>query len=84
MVQSKSKPGLPLQPALSTAQKIKIFAIAVCAVLVLVIVVQNTETVEARLLLATLTLPLAVLLFGSLVIGFILGLVFRTRLFRRK
>lgn len=84
MVQSESKPGLPLQPPLSTTQRIKILVIAVLALLVLVVVVQYTGAVEARLLLATFTLPLAVLLFGALVVGFVIGMLFRTRLFRRK
>jgi len=83
-VQSESKPGVPLQTALSTTQKIKILVIAVLAVLVLVVVVQNTGPVEAHLLLATFTLPLAVLLFGAFVIGFVIGMLFRTRLFRSK
>ena len=82
MVQPKSKPGSPLQPELTTAQKVRVVIVAIWAVLVLIVVVQNTGPVEAHLLLATFTLPLAVLLFSTLVIGFILGIFFRMRLRR--
>lgn len=56
-------------------QKIKIIAMAVLALLVLVVVLQNTEAVETKVLFLTVTMPRAALLFGALVIGFVIGVV---------
>jgi len=47
----------------------------VLAALSLIIVLQNTQAVETRLLLVTITMPRAILLFVTLVIGFVLGMV---------
>jgi len=55
--------------------KLKVAAIAVLAVAVLVVVLQNTQAVETKLLFLTLTLPNAVLLFGTLIIGFAIGVL---------
>jgi len=53
----------------------KLAAVAVVAVVVIIIVAQNTQAVETRLLLVTVTMPRAVLLFITLLVGFVLGLV---------
>ena len=55
--------------------KIRIIAAAILALVVLVIVLQNTEAVETKLLFITLTMPRAAMLFGTLVIGFVLGVL---------
>jgi uncharacterized integral membrane protein len=55
--------------------KLKIVAIAVLAVVVVVVVFQNTQAVETKLLFLTLTLPNAALLFGTLIIGFAIGVL---------
>jgi putative membrane protein len=55
--------------------KLKVAAIAVLVVAVLVVVLQNTQAVETKLLFLTLTLPNAVLLFGTLIIGFAIGVL---------
>jgi len=49
--------------------------VAVVAILVVIIVLQNTQSVETRILFITLSMPRAVLLFVTLLIGFVLGLV---------
>lgn len=54
-------------------QKLKIAGIAVLALLVLVVVLQNTESVETKVLFFTIGMPRAALLFGALVMGFIIG-----------
>jgi len=48
---------------------------ALLAVVVVIVVLQNTGPVETRLLFATVTMPRAVLLFVTLLVGFVLGLV---------
>ncbi len=58
-----------------TINKLKFVAIAVVALAVLVMVLQNTQTVETKLLFLTVTMPNAALLFGTLVIGFAIGVL---------
>ncbi|MEX2317605.1 MAG: LapA family protein [Pirellulales bacterium] len=53
--------------------KLKLVLLAVVALVVVVVVLQNTQDVETRLLFITLTLPNAALLFGTLIIGFAIG-----------
>ena len=64
--------------------RIKIIGAAVAALLVLIIVLQNTEAVETKLLFITLTMPRAALLFGTLIVGFALGLLCSSWLSRGK
>lgn len=64
--------------------KIKIAGIAILALVVLVIVLQNTEAVDTRILFVTLTMPRAALLFGTLVVGFIIGIFTAGKLIGRK
>ena len=47
-----------------------------CLVLIVVVVVlQNTQTVETKLLFFTVRMPNAALLFGTLIIGFAIGVI---------
>lgn len=55
----------------------------IVAILVIIVVLQNTQTVETKLLLVTITMPRAVLLFVTLLVGFSLGLITATWLSRR-
>ena len=55
--------------------KLKLIAIGVLALLVLVVVMQNTQAVETKLLFLRVTLPNAALLFGTLIIGFAIGVL---------
>ena len=57
------------------ATKIKMIVAATLALLVLIVVLQNTESVETKLLFTTITMPRAALLFGTLLIGFALGVM---------
>jgi uncharacterized integral membrane protein len=68
----------------SLIQKLKIVGVAVIAILVLIIVLQNTEAVDTKLLFVTVTMPRAVLLFGALIVGFIVGIVVCNRVFVKK
>lgn len=54
----------------------------VLAVLAIIVVMQNTEDVSTRILFFSVTMPRAVLLFVTLLVGFILGMVVATRLDR--
>jgi uncharacterized integral membrane protein len=58
-----------------TMNKLKIVAIAVIALVVVVVALQNTQAVETKLLFFTVTMPSAALLFGTLVIGFAIGVL---------
>ena len=58
-----------------TMNKLKIVAIAAITLLALVMVLQNTQPVETNLLFLTLTMPNAALLFGTLIIGFAIGVL---------
>ena len=62
----------------------RIIIAIVVAVLVIIVVLQNTQTVETKLLLVTITMPRAVLLFVTLLVGFALGLITATWLSRRQ
>lgn len=61
-------------------QKAKLISAAILGVLVLIVVLQNTEAVETQLLFTTVTMPRAALLFGTLLVGFALGVLVSTRL----
>ena len=58
-----------------TINKLKIVGIAVIVLIVLVVVLQNTQAVETKLLFLTVTMPNAALLFGTLIIGFAIGVL---------
>jgi len=58
-----------------SVNKLKIVGIAVVVLLVVIIVLQNTQAVETKLLFLSVTMPNAALLFGTLVIGFAIGVL---------
>ena len=55
--------------------KVKVVAIAVIGLVAVIVALQNTQTVETKLLFLTVTLPNAALLFGTLIIGFAIGVL---------
>ena len=57
----------------------KVVAIAVLTLLLVVLFLQNTEPVETRLLVATVTMPRAALLAVTGALGFLLGLLVALR-----
>jgi uncharacterized integral membrane protein len=59
----------------TTVNKLKLAGIAVIVLVVLIVVLQNTQAVETKLLLLTVTMPNAALLFGALIVGFVIGLL---------
>ena len=58
-----------------TINKLKIVGIAAIVVIVVVVVLQNTQVVDTKLLFLTVTMPSAALLFGTLIIGFAIGVL---------
>ena len=58
-----------------TINKLKIVGIAAIVLIVLVVVLQNTQNVDTTLLFVTVTMPNAALLFGTLIIGFAIGVL---------
>jgi uncharacterized integral membrane protein len=60
---------------MGTMNKLKIVAVALTALLVVVVVLQNTQAVDTKLLFLTVTMPNAALLFGTLIIGFAIGVL---------
>jgi uncharacterized integral membrane protein len=58
-----------------TINKLKIVAIAAIALVVVIVVLQNTQTVETKLPFLKVTMPNAALLFGTLIIGFAIGVL---------
>lgn len=55
--------------------KLKLVGIACIVLIVVVVVLQNTQIVETKLLFFTVTMPNAALLFGTLIIGFSIGIL---------
>jgi uncharacterized integral membrane protein len=55
--------------------KWKLILAAIVGLLVLIVILQNTEAVQTRILFVTITMPRAVLLFGTALIGGIVGVL---------
>ena len=70
-------PGLKSEDSLPKRKmnKLKLVAIAGIALIVVVMALQNTQAVETKLLFLAVTLPNAALLFGTLIIGFAIGVL---------
>lgn len=63
--------------------RIKQIAAIVLGVVGIIIAIQNTASVETRLLFVTVTMPRAVLLFITLLIGFVSG-IFASMVMKKK
>ena len=62
----------------------KLVITAVLALLVLIVILQNTAAVETKILFVTLTTPRAVLLIGTTLVGFLLGVLVAFRIAKQK
>ena len=58
----------------------KLIIAGILSLLVLIVILQNTAAVETKILFITLTMPRAVLLIGTTLVGFILGVLAAFRL----
>lgn len=56
-------------------ERFKLIVMVVLATLGMIVVLQNTEPVETSILIWTMTMPRAVLLFGTSFIGFAIGVL---------
>lgn len=56
-------------------KQLRLVVLVVLTLLIAVLALQNTETVDTRLLFATVSMPRAVLIFTSAAIGFLLGVL---------
>jgi uncharacterized integral membrane protein len=56
-------------------RNLKLIAASILAILVAILVVQNREQVATHLLFATVSMPLAILLFITAAVGFALGVL---------
>lgn len=65
-------------------KRLRLILTLVLAILVVIVVLQNTEGVETRVLFATVTMPRAVLLLTTTLIGFALGILTSLVWMRRK
>lgn len=69
----------PAQSASSPPEKkrppFRFIAIAIVGILALILTIQNTETVETKILFATVAMPRAVLLATTFLLGVIAGLL---------
>ena len=63
--------------------RFKLIATAILALLGVIIILQNTTPVETKLLFFSITMPRAILLVGTTLIGFSLG-VLASFFFQRK
>jgi putative membrane protein len=55
--------------------RFKMISIAILTILGVIIILQNTEPVETKLLFLSITMPRAILLMGTTLIGFALGIL---------
>jgi len=56
-------------------QKIKLIVLALLAVVAVYLAVQNIDAVQTRLFHATVTLPRGMMMFSTLALGFIAGVI---------
>jgi len=59
----------------ATINKLKLVGAAAIVLIIVIVVLQNTQPVETKLLFLTVTMPNAALLFGTLIIGFAIGVL---------
>ena len=62
----------------------KLVLVVIIGILAIIVVVQNTQTVDTKLLFVTVTMPRAVLLFITLVIGFVIGVLSAEKITRKR
>ena len=60
---------------MTMAAKVKIVVIVLLVSLSLAVIIQNTSPVEAKILFLAISIPLTFLIGGSLIVGYLLGLL---------
>jgi len=64
-------------------KKLKIILIIIILLMALIVFLQNTETVETKLLFMTLSMPRALLLMLTFIMGFVGGLITASYILRK-
>ena len=64
-------------------RKVKLVVIVVVSILTIIILVQNTEPVQARILLAGVQMSLALLMMLTFFLGFVVGILVPTYFLRK-
>lgn len=64
-------------------KKFKLALLIICALVALILLVQNDQLVETRFAWMRFETPLVVLLFASLIIGFLLGAAVTATMFSK-
>ncbi len=64
-------------------KKVKIILIIIISVLALIVFLQNTEAVQTKLLFASVTMPRALLLILTFLMGFVAGLITTSIILRK-
>ena len=64
-------------------QHAKLIVILTLSLLLLIVVLQNTEPVVTKILFISITMPRAVLLFGTTMLGFALGVMVSFMMMKR-
>jgi len=67
----------------SGMKKVKIILIVIISVLALIVFLQNTEAVQTRFLFMSVTMPRALLLLLTFLMGFIAGLITTSIILRK-
>jgi uncharacterized integral membrane protein len=62
--------------------RVKLLISGLLGLLVMIVMLQNTAAVETKLLFLTIRMPRAVLLFGTTLLGFILGVLLSRRVLK--
>lgn len=65
-------------------ERVKLIAIVIVVLLTVIVVALNIKPVPVNVVIRTVDMPLAVLLFGVLAVGFVAGLVVGHRLATRR
>ncbi len=63
--------------------KVKLIAIVVVSILTIIILVQNTEPVQARIVVARVQMSLALLMMLTFFLGFVVGILVPTYFLRK-
>jgi uncharacterized integral membrane protein len=64
--------------------KLKVVVVLILLIVVSILVFQNTDSVETKLLFTTVTMPRALLLFTTAILGFVAGILVAVSLSRKR
>ncbi len=76
-------PGHPSAAGSKDMRRVKLIAVVVVSILTIVILVQNTEPVQARILLWAVPMSLFLLMMLTFFLGFVVGILVPTYFLRK-